>query len=84
MGRIMRTQQPLLVVCSSICAHHHPEDGVVSSNLSVRKVAEWDIAITSACAKSTPKPGERVQVFRMKRDCKKGFYGTNPTDLRKY
>ena len=52
------------------------EDSVVPSNLSVPKVPEPDRAATSARAKNKngPKPGEHVQLFRMKRDCNKGFY----------
>ena len=44
-----------------------------ASNLSIPKVPEPDVAAISACAKSSPKPGEHVQFFKMKRDRNKGF-----------
>ena len=50
------------------------EDSAVPSNLSVPKVSDSDGAATSARAKKSPKPGEHVQLFRMKRDRNKGFY----------
>ena len=50
------------------------EDSVVPSNLSVPKVSDSDGAATSARAKKSPKPGEHVPLFRMKRGCNKGFY----------
>ena len=50
------------------------EDSVVPSNLFVPKVSDSDGAATSARAKKSPKPGEHVQLFRMKRDRNKGFY----------
>ena len=46
----------------------------VPSNLSVPKVSDSDRAATSAHAKKSPKPGEYIQLFRMKRDRNKGFY----------
>ena len=51
------------------------EDSAIPSNLSVPKVPETDQAATSAGAenKKGPKPGEHVQIFRMKRDRNKGF-----------
>ena len=44
--------------------------------MSVPKVPKPDQAATSACAKNKegPKPGEHVQLFRMKRDRNKGLY----------
>ena len=50
------------------------EDSAIPSNLSVPKVSDSDGAATSARAKKSPKPGEHVQLFRMKRDRNKGFY----------
>ena len=52
------------------------EDSAVPSNLSVLKVPELDWAATSARAKNKkgPKPGEHVQLFRMKWDRNQGFY----------
>ena len=50
------------------------EDSAVPSNLSVPKVSDSDQAATSARAKKSPKPGEHVQLFHMKRDRNKGFY----------
>ena len=52
------------------------EDSVVPSNLSIPKVPEPDWVATSARAKNKkgPKPGEHVQLFRMKRNRNKGFY----------
>ena len=50
------------------------EDIVVPSNLSVSKVSDLDRAATATRGKKSPKPGEHVQLFRMKRDCNKGFY----------
>ena len=50
------------------------EDSAVPSNLSIPKVSDSDWAATSARAKKSPKPGEHVQLFRMKRDHNKGFY----------
>ena len=35
---------------------------------------EPDQAVTSACAKKSPKPGEHVQLFYMTQDRSKGFY----------
>ena len=49
-------------------------DNVVPSNLSVPKVPKSVQAATSTCAKKSPKPGEHVQFFCMKRDRSKGFY----------
>ena len=63
------------------CLGEHPvpnrdlkEDSAVPSNLSIPKVLEQDVAAISACAKSGPKSGDHVQLFRTKRDCNKGFY----------
>ena len=44
--------------------------------MSVPKAPKPDQNATSACAKNNegPKPGEHVQLFRMERDCNKGFY----------
>ena len=50
------------------------EHSAVPSNLSAPKVPELDRAATSACAKKGPKPGEHVQLFRLKRGHNKGFY----------
>ena len=50
------------------------EGSAVPSNVSVPKVSDSDRAATSAHAKKSPKPGEHVQLFRMKRDRNKGFY----------
>ena len=49
------------------------EDNAAPSNLSVPKVLEPVWAATSARAKKSPKLGEHVQLFRMKRDRNKGF-----------
>ena len=49
------------------------EDSAVPSNLSLPKVPELHRAATSTCAKKGPKPGEHVDLFRMKRDANKGF-----------
>ena len=50
------------------------EGNAVPSNLSVPKVSDSDRAATYAGAKKSPKPGEHVPLFRMKRDRNKGFY----------
>ena len=50
------------------------EDSAVPSNLSAPKVPELVQAASSARAKKSPKPGEHAQLFRMKRDRRKGFY----------
>ena len=50
------------------------EDSTIPTHLSVPKVALEDVTSTSAAGKKASKPGEHVQLFRMKRDRKKGFY----------
>ena len=42
-------------------------------------MAAQDIDATSAHVNSATKPGEHVQPFRMKRDCKKGFHPESAT-----
>ena len=48
------------------------EDSVVPSNLSIPTASDLDRATTSTRAKKSPKPGEHVQLFHMKRDRNKG------------
>ena len=38
---------------------------------------DWSATSASAKNKKGPKPGEHVQLFRMKRDRNKGFYSAN-------
>ena len=50
------------------------EDAAAPSNLPIPTVSHSDRAATFARAKKIPKPGEHIQLFRMKRDRNKGFY----------